>query len=38
VVLIVAWAQLLGRGRPGLRPTRARLVKELGAVVYGEEA
>jgi NADH-quinone oxidoreductase subunit H len=38
VVLIVGWAQLLGRGRPQYRPTRARLVKELGAVVYGQEA
>jgi NADH-quinone oxidoreductase subunit H len=37
VGLIVAWAQLLGRGRPQWRPTRARLVKELGAVVYGQE-
>jgi NADH-quinone oxidoreductase subunit H len=37
VVLIVAWARFLGRGQPGLRPTRARLVKELGAVVYGQE-
>jgi NADH-quinone oxidoreductase subunit H len=38
VVLIAAWAQLLGRGRPQYRPARARLVKELGAVIYGEEA
>jgi NADH-quinone oxidoreductase subunit H len=37
VGLIVAWAQILGRGRPQYRPTRARLVKELGAVVYGQE-
>ncbi len=38
VVLILGWAQLLGRGRPQYRPTRARLVKELGSVVYGQEA
>ena len=36
-VLIVAWARFLGRARPSWRPARARLVKELGAVVYGQE-
>jgi NADH-quinone oxidoreductase subunit H len=38
VVLIVIWSQLLSRGRSQYRPTRARLVKELGAVIYGQEA
>ncbi|MDP2948158.1 MAG: NADH-quinone oxidoreductase subunit NuoH [Chloroflexota bacterium] len=38
VVLTVAWARLLGHARPGLRPRRARLMQELGAIVYGQES
>jgi len=37
VVLTVAWARLLGHARPELRPQRARLMQELGAIVYGQE-
>ena len=37
VGLSVAWARFLGHARPDLRPRRAVLMKELGAIVYGQE-
>lgn len=37
VMLIVVWARLLGHLRPERRAKRALLVKEIGAIVYGQE-
>ena len=37
VGLTVAWARFLGHGGPDLRPRRALLTKELGAIFYGQE-
>ena len=37
VGLAVVWARLLVQARPELRPQRARLMQELGAIVYGQE-
>ena len=36
VGLVVGWARLLGHTRPERRPRRARLMREVGAVVYGQ--
>ena len=38
VVLIVAWARLMGHMRPERRAKRAILMKEIGVIVYGQEA
>jgi len=37
VGLTVAWARFLGHGGPDSRPRRALLMKEVGAIVYGQE-
>ena len=37
VGLVVAWARFLGHDRPDQRPRRALLMKEVGAIVYGQE-
>jgi NADH-quinone oxidoreductase subunit H len=36
VALVVGWARLLGHLRPERRAKRARLMKEVGAIVYGQ--
>ncbi len=36
VALMVGWARLLGHLRPERRPKRARLIAEVGAIVYGQ--
>jgi NADH-quinone oxidoreductase subunit H len=38
VGLTVAWARFLGHGGPDSRPRRALLMKEVGAIVYGQES
>jgi NADH-quinone oxidoreductase subunit H len=37
VGLAVGWARFLGHARPDMRPRRALLMKEVGAIVYGQE-
>jgi NADH-quinone oxidoreductase subunit H len=37
VGLVVAWARFLGHAGADSRPRRALLMKELGAIVYGQE-
>ena len=37
VGLSVGWARFLGHARPDARPRRAVLMKEVGAIVYGQE-
>jgi NADH-quinone oxidoreductase subunit H len=37
VGLVVGWARFLGHARPDLRPRRAVLMKEVGAIIYGQE-
>jgi len=37
VGLVVGWARLLGHAGPDSRPRRALLMKEVGAIVYGQE-
>jgi NADH-quinone oxidoreductase subunit H len=37
VGLTVAWARFLGHARADMRPRRALLMKEVGAIVYGQE-